>query len=484
MARRRRAARRRLTVIVLTLALTVAAAVVAWASGALSASSDVRHPNAAGAATTAVAFTDPATTATAAPATTATAAPTTTTVAGDGTGSSHAVGFTEMTFVDSSRPTSPNGSFGGAPDRTLPTMIWYPAVGAAGQGAVDGAALDRSGRPYPMVVFAHGYAVTPAFYEPLLERWAAAGYVVVAPVYPILSGSPGGSSHVDYVETFADTSFVITQMLALSSDSPLAGSVDPTRIAMTGHSDGEVIAFALGFLDCCVDPRVRSVIAMAGDLSNANNPHRRNSGIPILHIMSERDEYDPYEDSIAWDDAHLDPPRWSLTLVNAAHATPFTGQDAARFELVVRTTIDFLDGTLRGRADRLTDIAGTVDANPGQLRLSRRGSPRRVPVLRLQHSARRSEVGLAHRISFDDRELDPSRSLERREPRPHPRAQVVSRRRGVVFGPVEGHDSAHDLAPLRVGDADHDRVADLRMLLQHLFDLFGPDLLATRIDAP
>jgi hypothetical protein len=31
-----------------------------------------------------------------------------------------------VTLVDSSRPTPPNGSYAGAPDRTLVTDIWYP----------------------------------------------------------------------------------------------------------------------------------------------------------------------------------------------------------------------------------------------------------------------------------------------------------------------------------------------------------------------
>ena len=69
------------------------------------------------------------------------------------------------TFVDPSRATSANGAFAGAPDRTLPVTFWLP---------------DGSG-PFPLVVFSHGYAVTPDFYAPMLERWAAAGYVVAAP---------------------------------------------------------------------------------------------------------------------------------------------------------------------------------------------------------------------------------------------------------------------------------------------------------------
>lgn len=86
------------------------------------------------------------------------------------------VGVRTETYVDSSRPTSDNGAFPGAPNRTLPVTIWYPTAGDPDGPAVPDAAPDRGGGRYPLVVFAHGYAVTPQFYEALLREWAAAGY--------------------------------------------------------------------------------------------------------------------------------------------------------------------------------------------------------------------------------------------------------------------------------------------------------------------
>src|SRR5438105_1309117 len=44
----------------------------------------------------------------------------------------YGVGETSVTLVDPSRPTMPNGRFPGAPDRTLPTAIWYPTAADAG----------------------------------------------------------------------------------------------------------------------------------------------------------------------------------------------------------------------------------------------------------------------------------------------------------------------------------------------------------------
>jgi dienelactone hydrolase len=293
----------------------------------------------------------------------ATEPPTTAPVKPINTDRRYAVGTSTLTFVDSSRTTSANGSFGGASTRTLPTELWYPAEGDAEKGTVAGATPDKGNGPYPLVLFAHGYDVTPDFYAPLLERWAAAGYVVAAPVFPILSGSDGGASHVDYEKTFGDASFVITQMVGLGDGEPLAGIVDPNRIGAAGHSDGEVTSCGVGFLECCRDRRVKSVIAMAGDLSNANNPHVRDTGTPILHVMETNDEYDPYEHSIQWDRDNLTAPRWMVSL-NSSHVPPYTQPGDPAFELTASITLAFLDGTLKGHPERLDAVTAEVAAQP------------------------------------------------------------------------------------------------------------------------
>jgi hypothetical protein len=348
-------------VAVVVVAIVVVAAGVALFGG----DGDKAAPSASASSTSSSrTTTTPATTA---PATTTVAAPSATTavptLSAIDTGRQYAVGTRSLTFVDSSRTTSPNGSFGGASNRTLPTEFWYPAQGASGGDPTADAAPDKQHGPYPLVLFAHGYNVTPDFYAPLLARWAAAGYVVAAPVFPILSGSDGGASHVDYEKTFGDASFVITQVLGLDASEPLAGLVDPNRIAAAGHSDGEVVSFGVGFLQCCRDTRVRSVISMAGDLSNANNPSVRDTGTPILHIMETGDEYDPYPHSIQWDRDNLTAPRWMVSL-NSTHVPPYTQPGDPAFELVSSITTAFLDGTLKGHPERLDDVTSDVNAQP------------------------------------------------------------------------------------------------------------------------
>jgi hypothetical protein len=356
------------------MAVAIGIAVVAFAiafalAGIALFGGDDGEPHAASGSTTSTALT--ATSTTTSP-TTATGTPPSTTASATAAlapldiGRSYPVGTRTLTFVDSSRTTSANGSFPGAPSRTLPTEVWYPAS-TADQGAAN-ASPDTAHGPYPLVLFAHGYAVTPDFYAPLLARWAAAGYVVAAPVFPILSGSDGGASHVDFEKTWGDASFVITQMLSLGADDPLAGVVDRSRIAVAGHSDGEMISFGLGFLQCCRDTRVRSILAMAGDLSNvgtlfASDPYALDTGTPILHVMETNDEYDPYQHSIDWDRANLKSPRWMVSLFSS-HVPPYTQPGDAAFELVSSITVAYLDGTLKGHPERLNDLTGQVAAQP------------------------------------------------------------------------------------------------------------------------
>jgi dienelactone hydrolase len=287
----------------------------------------------------------------------------------------YAVGVRTDTYVDRSRPTSAVPGYAGAPERTFPVTVWYPAAGDPDAAPVADAAPDRRDGPFPLVLFSHGYAVTPDYYEVLLARWAAAGYVVAAPAYPLESGIPAGPSHVDFVEVFTDARFVLGQVLAdlgtTTGSHPLAGMVDPARVATAGQSDGLIPAYGLGFLQCCRDPRVKAVIAMAGIIGYVNNPVTRDSGIPVLHLMGEADELQPYGEASAWDRDNLTAPRWMLTLVGGGHVPPYRDPASPHFDGVVETTTAFLDGTIGGRTGRLTAIDDYVAAHPDQFRLER-----------------------------------------------------------------------------------------------------------------
>ena len=269
---------------------------------------------------------------------------------------------------------------------------------------------------------------------------------------------------------------MITQVLALGGTDPLAGLVDPDRIAAAGHSDGEVISFGVGFLQCCRDPRVRSVIAMAGDLSNANNPHVRDTGTPILHIMETNDEYDPYPHSIEWDRENLTAPRWMVTL-NSSHVPPYTQPGDPAFELASAITVAFLDGTLKGHPERLDQVTSDVMAQPAvgtHRALTRASSAAEVDLhLAAQDLARR---GLGHLVGHDH-ELG---RLERAEPLAHPLAHVVDVDL-LDAGPQRDHRRDPLAVPLVV-EADDGGDGDGVVLEQRVLDLGGRDVLAAADD--
>jgi len=94
-----------------------------------------------------------------------------------------AVGIRAITFVDRSRTVRFPGHK--TQPRALTTVIRYPALGPAAGVDLPGAAPARAAGPFPLVIFGHGFAVTPAPYARLLEAWASAGYVVAAPIFPL-----------------------------------------------------------------------------------------------------------------------------------------------------------------------------------------------------------------------------------------------------------------------------------------------------------
>ncbi|MFI5046299.1 MAG: hypothetical protein ACHQIG_04475, partial [Acidimicrobiia bacterium] len=178
-------------------------------------------------------------------------------------------------FIDGTRELPGYPDFFGGHGRDLWTRVWYPAV--------------RDQAPYPLVIFAHGFGVGPDDYAPLLARIASAGYVVAAPLYPVLSGWPYGPSDVDdWDQKLPDTWFVTDSMIDLgnSGDPTFGGLIDPARIAVAGHSDGAVIAFEDGFGEGLEDGRVRAVAAYSAGLDGLGY---QPNGRSLLHFLSEND---------------------------------------------------------------------------------------------------------------------------------------------------------------------------------------------------
>ena len=151
-----------------------------------------------------------------------------------------------ISLIDPSRNTPARGDVPAHAGRVLMTVISHP-IGVPG--------------PLPLVVFAHGWNSNPTVYEPLLDEWAASGYLVAAPTFPDSASTLPGSPVSNYPEQARDMSFVITSLLAGG-----AGPVDPTRIAVAGHSDGGTDVALRALNPSYADPRVRAYLSLSGEI--------------------------------------------------------------------------------------------------------------------------------------------------------------------------------------------------------------------------
>jgi poly(3-hydroxybutyrate) depolymerase len=206
--------------------------------------------------------------------------------------------------------------------------------------------VPPSGRPpYPLVVFAHGFSLTPAPYARLLDAWADAGYVVAAPLFPVEgANAPGGPSESDLVNEPRDLGFVARRLT--SRTSPLHGLVDPARVAFAGHSDGAEAALAAAYDRRYRQPRVDAAVVLSGAAFPGFTRPRPGSP-PLLAVQGTADPINPPGATSAYYRL-MRRPKFLLWLVGASHLPPYSTRDRW-FPAVVRTTTAFLGHYLRGR---------------------------------------------------------------------------------------------------------------------------------------
>ncbi len=187
---------------------------------------------------------------------------------------------TTLTIVDPSRPTPANGSYPGAPDRTLRTEVWFPA--------------SSGSAPYPLVVFGHGFGGSRGGQAYLTEHLASHGYVVAALDFPLSNGAaPGGPTIADIENQPGDVRAVIDHLLVATET---AGLIDPERIGVSGYSWGGLTTLLVTYHRELRDPRVRASLAIAAPACFVT-PAFFGARVPLLLLYGATDLIVPLAES-------------------------------------------------------------------------------------------------------------------------------------------------------------------------------------------
>jgi predicted dienelactone hydrolase len=269
----------------------------------------------------------------------------------------YAVGYREFTTT-------------GAQQQPLTLRAWYPArpsvdkqpatinysapnkfgeaitpgdtITSVGQALAD-AQPEATGGPYPLVVFSHGYSLSPIVYSSLVEHYASHGYVVLAPEHnESFDGSLTGFWE-ELIDRPVDIHRTIDYAELLTKpEAPLAGLIDIDNIAVVGHSYGGYTALAVAgarfdfaaYKNRCTalpaddplnffcaplsnesdmakragldeapsglwpsfgDPRVKAAISLAGDAYPFDQRGLAELTVPIMAMGGTIDDGTPYE---------------------------------------------------------------------------------------------------------------------------------------------------------------------------------------------
>ena len=229
-----------------------------------------------------------------------------------------------------------------APNKFDEQIVPGKQITAVGRALANGRP-ERTGRPYPLVVFSHGYAISPIVYSTLVEHYASQGYIVLAPEHNETFDQSLTGFWKALIDRPVDIRRIIDHAELLTKPgAPLAGLIDMNKIAVVGHSYGGYTALAAagarfdfdayktrcaalpaddpldffcgpvvpkeadmaaraglraapsGLWPSFGDPRVKAAISMAGDAYLFDQRGLAELKVPILAMGGTIDEGTPY----------------------------------------------------------------------------------------------------------------------------------------------------------------------------------------------
>ncbi|MBW8799079.1 MAG: alpha/beta fold hydrolase [Streptomyces sp.] len=139
----------------------------------------------------------------------------------------------------------------GGSDSTVPVVSVRPITLSAPDRGEDlrvRVTAPTTGHHLPVVVFSHGMTLGMDDYAPLVDFWAAHGFVVIQPTHLDSLGLPPDDPRNPLIWRIRtdDLTGILDQLDAVEAAVPgLAGRIDHDRIAVAGHSWGAQTASTL-----------------------------------------------------------------------------------------------------------------------------------------------------------------------------------------------------------------------------------------------
>lgn len=261
----------------------------------------------------------------------------------------------------------------------------------------------RTGQKLPVIVFSHGNAWSLDGYEPLVDRWAAAGFVVVQPTH--LDSRRNAIAWDDprfatiWRVRITDLHAVLDNLSNILAQAGLEACADRERTAVVGHSWGAQTAGALlgarvldadgvpgeDFSHSAVSAGALIAAAGTGDTLTpfaAENlpfmkPDFSSMATPALVVAGGKDQSQLSTRGPEWftDAYHLSPaPKSLLTIAEAEHtmggiagemAAETTDENPARVALVADAISAYLRAALTINDAEWTALNNTAEGGDG-----------------------------------------------------------------------------------------------------------------------
>jgi dienelactone hydrolase len=168
-----------------------------------------------------------------------------------------------------------------------PVTMQRAVVKISGRSFPARLAYPTRGGQYPAIAFAHGYGIDSSFYRGTLRALAAAGYVVIAPD----SETGQSPSHVRLADDLNRSLRWLGQQSARGTRVVPRGKVDPSRLAVAGHSMGGGVALLAATRSRSVDTVV--TLAAADTAPMRASAAVRRLRVPSLFVVGTEDRIVP-----------------------------------------------------------------------------------------------------------------------------------------------------------------------------------------------